>query len=87
MMRFAAFLFVSVLPVAALHAEPLVVGFDRFHATQPTADSGRLPFNELECANCHGGETGLPARCGPDLVGVTQNLKSLTHYRTQNRPQ
>ena len=57
-------------------AEPLVTGFERFHATQPTAEGGRLLFNELGCANCHGGETGLPARRGPDLVGVTQRVSA-----------
>ena len=37
-----------------LQAEPLVVGFDRFHAVEPAAEGGRLLFNELGCANCHG---------------------------------
>lgn len=63
-------------PVVALHAEPLVVAFDRFHAKQLTTEGGRLLFNELGCANCHGGETGLPVRRGPDLVGVTQRVSA-----------
>ena len=57
-------------------AEPLVTGFERFHAAQPTAEGGRLLFNELGCANCHGGETGLPARRGPDLNGITQRVSA-----------
>lgn len=56
------------------HAAPLVVGFDRFHAAAPTAAGGRLLFNELGCANCHGSDTGLPARRGPNLVGVLQRV-------------
>ncbi len=75
-MRAGAAAFVVVLlHVAALRAEPLVVAFDRFHAAKPSAEGGRLLFNELGCANCHGGETGLPARRGPDLVNVTQRLQ------------
>ncbi len=60
---------------AGLHATPLVTGFDRFHTTKPTADGGRLLFNELGCVNCHGGETGLPARRGPLLPGITQRVR------------
>jgi len=67
---------VALLHVAALRAEPLVVGFDRFHAAQPTVEVGRLLFNELGCANCHGGETGLPPRRGPGLNDVTQRVQA-----------
>jgi cytochrome c2 len=56
----------------ALHAEPFVAGFERFHAATPTAEGGRLLYNELGCANCHGGNTGLPVRRGPQLAGITQ---------------
>ena len=65
---------VLLLATAGMRSEaaPFVASFDRFHATQPTAKAGRLLYNELGCVNCHGGETGLPARRGPDLVGVTQ---------------
>jgi mono/diheme cytochrome c family protein len=68
--------FLLVLASAHLRAEPLVVGFDRFHAAEPAAEGGRLLFNELGCVNCHGGETALPARRGPDLVGVTQRVSA-----------
>ena len=72
----AAAFFIALLHMTALRADPLVVGFDRFHAAQPTAEGGRLLFNELGCANCHGGETGLPPRRGPDLNGVTQHVQA-----------
>ena len=61
---------------AALGAEPLVTGFERFHAATPTAEGGRLLYNELGCANCHGGATGLPAMRGPALATVTQRVRS-----------
>ncbi len=64
--------FLLALAGAYSQAEPFVVGFDRFHAAKPTAEGGRLLFNELGCVNCHGGDTGMPVRRGPDLLGVTQ---------------
>ena len=72
MMAWAAIL----LAAAALGAEPLVTGFERFHAAIPTAEGGRLLYNELGCVNCHGGETGLPAMRGPALATVTQRVRS-----------
>ncbi len=66
----------SLLAAVTLRAEPLVVGFDRFHATAPSAEGGRLLFNELGCVNCHGGDTGLPARRGPDLSNVTRRVQA-----------
>jgi len=65
-----------LLGAAALGAEPLVTGFERFHAATPTAEGGRLLYNELGCVNCHGGETGLPAMKGPALATVTQRVRS-----------
>ena len=65
-----------LLGAAALHAEPLVTGFERFHAATPTAEGGRLLYNELGCVNCHGGETDLPALRGPALATVTQRVRS-----------
>lgn len=62
--------------MTTLSAEPLVVGFNRFHAATPAADGGRLLYNELGCAGCHGGETGLPARRGPDLTTVTTRARA-----------
>ena len=69
-------IFLTLLCALTARAEPLVVGFDRFHSAQPTVEGGRLLFNELGCANCHGGETGLPSRRGPDLNGVTQRVQT-----------
>ena len=65
-----------LLGAAALGAEPLVTGFERFHAAKPTAEGGRLLYNELGCVNCHGGETGLPMLRGPALATVTQRVRS-----------
>ena len=65
-----------LLGAAALGAEPLVTGFDRFHAATPTAEGGRLLYNELGCVNCHGGATGLPALRGPVLATATQRVRS-----------
>ncbi|MEI6712912.1 MAG: hypothetical protein WCO60_04120 [Verrucomicrobiota bacterium] len=66
----------SLLPTLSLNAQPLVIGFERFHAKEPSAAGGRLLYNELGCVNCHGGSTGLPARRGPNLSGVTQRIQS-----------
>jgi len=65
-----------LLGATALSAEPLVTGFERFHASAPTAEGGRLLYNELGCVNCHGGATGLPAMRGPALATVTQRVRS-----------
>ncbi len=71
-----ATLLLAVLLAPGLQAEPFVPGFDRFHATQPTEEGGRLLYNELGCANCHRSETGLPARRGPNLTGVAQRASA-----------
>ena len=63
--------FAALLSILGARAEPWVAGFERFHAAAPDAAGGRLLYNELGCVNCHGGDTGLPARRGPDLTGVT----------------
>jgi cytochrome c553 len=64
-----------LLSPAALRAEPLVVGFERFHSAAPGVDGGRLLYNELGCANCHSGESGLPRRRGPELAGIGQRVQ------------
>lgn len=63
--------FAALLVAVVARAEPWVAGFERFHAVAPDASGGRLLYNELGCANCHGGNTGLPLRRGPDLTTVT----------------
>ena len=65
----------ALLTAAAASAAPVVTGFERFHAASPTAEGGRLLYNELGCANCHGGETGLPALRGPALASVSQRAR------------
>ena len=54
----------------AVNSAPLVVAFERFHASKPDSTGGRLLFNELGCINCHGGDKQLPARNGPVLAGI-----------------
>jgi len=77
MMMMTRCLFVSVgLIGITAQAEPLVTAFDRFHAAQPSATGGRLLYNELGCANCHSGVTGLPARSGPAIAGITQRVNA-----------
>lgn len=71
-MRAAALI---LLAAAAASAAPVVTGFDRFHAAAPSAEGGRLLYNELGCVNCHGGETGLPALRGPALATVSQRAQ------------
>lgn len=69
-------IFASALGLAVAQAEPLVVGFERFHRAKASEEAGRLLYNELGCVNCHGGETGLPARRGPELAGVTRRAQA-----------
>ena len=76
MRRSGRFGLLGLLICLVARAEPLVVGFDRFHAAAPDAVGGRLLYNELGCVNCHGGETGLPLRRGPDLTTVTTRAKA-----------
>lgn len=61
----------ALLSMLGARAEPWVAGFERFHAAAPDAAGGRLLYNELGCVNCHGGDTGLPSRRGPDLATAT----------------
>lgn len=73
-MRRFFFSLLAVLGPLLARAEPLVTGFERFHAAEPSAEGGRLLYNELGCVNCHGGVTGLPARRGPTLAGVIRRV-------------
>jgi len=61
----------ALLVAVGARAGPWVAGFERFHAAAPDASGGRLLYNELGCVNCHGGDTGLPPRRGPDLTTAT----------------
>ncbi len=67
-LRFLILLFAFAGKAAAEH--PVVAGFERFYSGKPTADGGKLLYNELGCVNCHGGGTGLPKKMGPVLDDV-----------------
>lgn len=64
----------ATLLVAPLHASPHVVGYERFHATKPTAEGGAILFSELGCANCHGGSAVVVPRKGPNLVDLAKRV-------------
>ncbi|MEN9637927.1 MAG: hypothetical protein RL077_6331 [Verrucomicrobiota bacterium] len=76
MRRVLGFGIAALLSVLGARAEPWVAGFERFHAAAPDAAGGRLLYNELGCINCHGGDTGLPPRRGPDLTTVTTRAQA-----------
>ena len=73
-LRFLPGLAAFLVALSSVQAEPLVVGFSRFHSEKASAAGGRLLYNELGCANCHEPTTGLPARRGPLIQGVTERL-------------
>jgi cytochrome c2 len=83
-MRSSLSLVMLVVTPALVMAEPLVVGFERFHQQTPSADGGRLLFNELGCANCHGGAPAMPERRGPTLAGISKraNMQWVRDYLT-----
>ncbi len=76
MKRALVFFTAGLLALSSAQGSPVVVAFERFHTAQPTAEGGRLLYNELGCINCHGGSTELPARRGPNLAGVTQRVQA-----------
>ena len=76
MRRGLCFGFAALLSVVGARAEPWVAGFERSHAAAPDAAGGRLLYNELGCINCHGGDTGLPPRRGPDLTTATKRASA-----------
>lgn len=57
-------------------AEPLVLAYSRFHLDAPSADGGRILYNELGCSNCHGKNTELPMRQGPEIRGVVGRIQA-----------
>jgi cytochrome c2 len=74
--RTMAALSIGLSAAVSLSANPLSVGYERFHAA-PEADlveAGELLIGELGCANCHqvSGELAdrFPTRTGPDLDGI-----------------
>ncbi len=75
MMRLGRWGALVLLGAAGVRSEPVVAGYERFHAAQASVAGGRLLYNELGCANCHGGDTGLPSRRGPDLATATTRAR------------
>ncbi len=69
-----ATLLAACLSQANAHAQPLVIGYERFYSDSPSVEGGRLLFNELGCVNCHNHPTGLPDRRGPMLNGITNRV-------------
>lgn len=53
------------------HAEPHVVGYERFHLRAPSAQGGAILFSELGCANCHGGSQVIIPRKGPSFENLS----------------
>ena len=68
-------LLLAGLMVATVQAEPILPGYERLQAAGESPLNGRLLYSELGCANCHGGETSLPRRQGPNLIGITQRVQ------------
>ncbi|MEZ5301015.1 MAG: c-type cytochrome [Verrucomicrobiales bacterium] len=76
MFRFALAASTLAIAAATLAAEPpLVPAFARFHAAEPTAESGRLLLGELNCTRCHAAEGGSP-KGAPILDGVGARLQA-----------
>lgn len=61
----------GLLGTVLASAQPLVTGYERFHADSPDRYDGAVLFSELGCVSCHGHSPGLPARRGPVLAGLS----------------
>jgi mono/diheme cytochrome c family protein len=62
---------------ASLGTEPLIAGFARFHADQPTNTprAGRLLASELSCTACHASaDPWLEPKRGPTLEGIASRV-------------
>jgi mono/diheme cytochrome c family protein len=57
-----------------LQSNPHVIGYERFHADEPTLEGGAILFSELGCANCHGDSPVATPRQGPNLVDLPQRV-------------
>jgi mono/diheme cytochrome c family protein len=79
----ATALFTLLLGLTA-QAEPLVTGYERFHADQPSREGGALLYSELGCANCHAKSPGLPDRRGPLLADLKSRVNAdwIDHFLT-----
>ena len=67
---------------------PFVPGFDRFYASKPTADGGRILISELSCTACHAATNiTLEAKRGPSLKGAGLRLRAAWLRRFLANPQ
>lgn len=73
-MRMVWGIFISVVVAWPVGAEPLVVGYERFHRDRPSPPGGALLYSELGCANCHGGSGGMVSRKGPSLENLSSRV-------------
>lgn len=70
-----SFLTALVLMIGELaQAEPLVIGYERFHSETPSTVGGAILFSELGCANCHGGSKVVIPRSGPSLEDLSSRM-------------
>lgn len=65
----------TFLLCGTLQAEPLIVGFERFHGEKATAEGGAILYSELGCANCHGDSPIDLPRSGPVLDGIGKRVQ------------
>ncbi|MDF1825718.1 MAG: c-type cytochrome [Verrucomicrobiales bacterium] len=56
-------------------AAPHVVGYERFHSDEATAEGGAILFSELGCAACHGASAAVVPRQGPRLIDLSQRIE------------
>lgn len=71
----AALAIATTLASPVVAAEPPhVVGFERFHADEPSIVGGALLYSELGCASCHGGSPVEVSRRGPQLEGLASKI-------------
>lgn len=73
LMRKVGRLFFGLLPMV-VHAEPLVVGYERFHSKEASVEGGAVLYSELGCANCHGGSPVEIPRKGPLLESLASRV-------------
>lgn len=63
----------------AVQADPHIPSYERFHASEPSADAGMLLMGELNCVACHQADAKtlqrLASKHAPLLDGVAQRIK------------
>lgn len=64
----------TLLLAGSAQAEPLVVGYERFHSENVSIAGGAVLFSELGCANCHGGSPTAVPRQGPVLTDLSSRV-------------